>query len=158
MRAHAESQSARVAPRAAVALTLAALFAGSTVHAQHVEDFGAYRVRCNALPSAQLLPSMAQAYGIVRSPERGIVNISVQRTAGGVASDPIRAAVTGTAASLGGERVPLRFREIVEDGAVGYISEFPVGAPDTIRFSITVTPESATSPHTLTFQQDFVPD
>lgn len=142
------------------AIAIAAVLASAAIigHAQYAEDFGAYRVHYSALPSDQLLPAVAKEYGIVRSRERGLLNVAVQRTASGATSDPVRATLDGTATSLGGARVALKFREISEDGAVYYISEFPVSAPDTYRFSISITPENATSPHVLKFSQDFVAD
>ena len=143
-----------IARRVAVSLVVVAVSA----HAQYSEDFGAYRVRYNALPSEQLLPDVAQAYGIVRSQQLGLVNIAVQRSADGDTSAPIRATLNGTATSLGGQRFALKFREIAEDGVVYYIAQFPISAPDTYRFDISVTPESATSPYTLKFGQDFVAD
>ena len=115
-------------------------------------------MRYSALPTEQLLPKVAQAYGIARSRSRGLLNIAVQRSAEGDTSAPVRAALKGTATSLDGQRVSLKFREIAEEGAVYYISEFPVSAPDTYRFSISITPESATSPYVLKFSQDFVAD
>lgn len=144
----------------AIVLLLAALFvvAANAAHAQYAENFGAYRVRYNALPTEHLLPNVAQAYGIPRSPQLGLVNIAVQRSADGDTSSPIRATLNGTATSLAGQRVALKFREIAEDGAVYYIAQFPISAPDTYRFDISITPESATSPYTLKFGQDFVAD
>jgi len=138
----------------AASLTVIATIA----HAQYAENFGAYRVRYNALPTEQLLPDVAQAYGIVRSQQLGLVNIAVQRSADGDASAPIRATLNGTATSLSGQRVELQFREIAEDGAVYYIAQFPISAPDTYRFDISITPESATSPYKLKFSQGFVAD
>jgi hypothetical protein len=132
--------------------------ASSPLCAQNAQDFDAYRVRYNALPTDQLLPDVAKSYGINRSRQRGLLNVAVQKNASGSASDPIRAALDGSATSLGGQRVPLKFREISEDGAVYYISEFPVSPPDTYRFEIKVTPESATTSYTVRFSQDFVAD
>lgn len=161
MRARILRANVRTARSAsATAWLLAALFAVITIaaHAQYAQDFGAYRVRYNALPTGHLLPNVAQTYGIPRSQQLGLVNIAVQRTADGDTSAPIRATLNGTATSLGGQRVALKFREIAEDGAVYYIAQFPISAPDTYRFDISITPESATSPYTLKFGQDFVAD
>jgi len=59
---------------------------------------------------------------------------------------------------MSGQSVALKFREIAEDGTVSYISQFPISAPDTYRFTVVITPEGATSPYTLKFAQDFVGD
>jgi hypothetical protein len=149
-------QDARVAITSLLVIFF--VFGCSAALAQYAEDFGAYRVRYNALPTEHLLPTVAQAYGIVRSNELGLLNIAVQRKADGETSTPIRATLAGTATSLGGQRAALKFREIAEDGAVYYIAQFPISAPDTYRFDISITPESATSPYVLKFGQDFVAD
>ena len=141
----------------AVATASLVLFAHGA-SAQNTQDVGAYSVRYSALPTDRLLPAMANAYGIVRSPERALVNVAVQRIAAGDASSPIRATVSGTAVSLGGERVALKFREIVEEGTASYIAETPIAAPDTLRFDISITPESAGEPFVVKFNQDFVAD
>ena len=140
-----------------LAVAALALFAHGA-SAQYAQDLGAYRVRYSALPTDQLLPAMAKSYGIVRSHDRAIVNIAVQRIASGDASSPIRAAVSGNAVSLGGDSVALKFREIFEEGAASYIAELPVSTPDTYRFTISLTPESETAPVVLKFNQDFVAD
>lgn len=141
---------ARAALIALVALTLAPV----GTRAQYSQDFGPYRVRYSAIPTDRLLPEMARAYGIARSSRRSLVNIAVERVADG-RSDLVHTAVEGTATSLTGERVPLKFREIVESGTVSYIAEFAIDTPDTYRFSIKLTPENASASHRLEFSQDF---
>jgi len=130
---------------------------------QYAETFGDVTVHYSALPTARLLPAMAKAYGIAQSSRRGLVNIAIERKAANGTSTPVRAAVAGKAVSLGGDSAPLKFRELVEDGTVSYLGEFPLSAPDTYTFTITVTPERATPegvapPYTLKFNQDFVAD
>lgn len=142
----------------AFALAVLVLVFAAPLAAQNFEDFDAYRVRYSALPTDRLLAEVATTYGIRRSARRGLLNIAVQRNAAGSTSDPIRSTLSGTATSLGGQRVTLTFREIAEDGAVYYISEFPVSPPDTYRFEIKVTPESATVAYVLRFNKEFVAD
>jgi hypothetical protein len=130
---------------------------------QYEQTFGDMTVHYSALSTARLLPAMAKAYGIARSERRGLVNIAIEKKAAGGKTAPVRATVAGKAASLGGDSAPLRFRELVEDGTVSYISEFPLSAPDTYTFSITVTPETAAPEgaapaYTMKFSQDFVAD
>ncbi len=155
MRRQAASPVTHRPRTAALLLALALAAAASAARADYSEDFGPYRVHYSALPTDRLLPAVAKSYRIDRSRGRGLVNIAVQRAAAGNTSAPIRAAVSGNARPLAGASTELRFREIVEEGAVYYISEFPVSAPDTIRFSISITPEGETSPYLLKFNQDF---
>jgi hypothetical protein len=122
---------------------------------QYEQTFGDMTVHYSALSTERLLPAMAKSYGIARSDNRGLVNIAIERKAADGKTTPVRAAVTGTAVSLGGDKAPLKFRELVEEGTVSYLGEFPLSAPDTYTFTITVVPESA-APYTLKFNQDFV--
>jgi hypothetical protein len=125
---------------------------------QYEQDFGTVVAHYSALPTERLLPAMAKSYGIVRSRDRGLVNVAVERKGSENATIPVRATLNGRAVSVSGQTIDLRFRELAEAGTVSYISEFPVSAPDTYRFTITITPENATSPYTLKFTQDFVGD
>ena len=125
---------------------------------QYEQDFGGVIAHYSALPTERLLPAMAKSYGIVQSRDRGLVNIAIERKGAENATIPVRAAVDGRAVSISGQTVELRFREIAEDGTVSYISEFPISAPDTYRFTIAISPDGATSPYTLKFTQDFVGD
>jgi hypothetical protein len=98
---------------------------------------------------------MAKHYGIPRSRDRGLVNLALERSG---TMESVRAAVSGTATALSGEKKEIRFREIVEEGTVSYLGEFALAAPDSYTFTIAITPENATAPYTLKFTQDFVRD
>jgi hypothetical protein len=125
---------------------------------QYEQTFGDMTVHYSALSTERLLPAMAKSYGIERSASRGLVNIAIDAKAPGGKTASVRASVAGKAVSVGGDSATLKFRELVEDGTVSYIGEFPLSAPDTYTFTITITPESAAPAYTLKFNQDFVAD
>jgi uncharacterized protein DUF4426 len=131
-------------------------------HSQYEQTFGAATVHYSALSTERLLPAMAKSYGITQSANRGLVNVAIEQKTADGKTTPVHATVTGNADSVGGDSAPLKFRELVEDGTVSYISEFPLSAPDTYTFTITIVPESAAAkgpaPYTLKFSQDFVGD
>jgi hypothetical protein len=136
--------------RAALGLVLALLpFAASS---QYQQTFGDVVAHYSALSTERLLPDMAKHYGIARERNRGLVNLALER-AGNAAS--VRATVTGTATSIAGDKQPIHFRELVEDGTVSYLGEFVLSAPDTYTFAIAITPENGAA-YTLKFTQDFV--
>ena len=141
---------------AAIAFVLALIPAAA--RSQYEQDFGTVIAHYSALPTERLLPAMAKSYAIVQSRDRGLVNIAIERKGAENATIPMHAVVDGRAVSISGQTVELRFREIAEEGTVSYISEFPISAPDTYRFTIGITPEGATTPYTLKFNQDFVAD
>jgi len=123
---------------------------------QYEQTFGDMTVHYSAIPTERLLAPMAKSYGIARSASRGLVNIAIDRKGADGRTTSVRASVAGKAVSLGGDSAPLRFRELVEDGTVSYIGEFPLSAPDTYTFTIDITPEGTAPPYTLKFNQDFV--
>lgn len=122
---------------------------------QYEQTFGDMTVHYSALPTTRLLPAMAKSYGIAQSASRGLLNIAIDRKASDGKTMSVRASVAGKAVSVGGDSAPLKFRELVEDGTVSYIGEFPLSAPDTYTFTVTITPENAPA-YTLKFNQDFV--
>ena len=144
--------------RRAATIGLALALLPFAARSQYEQTFGDMTVHYSALSTARLLPAMAKSYGITQSDSRGLVNVAIERKAADGKTTPVRAALTGNAASLGGDRTPLKFRELVEDGTVSYIGEFPLSAPDTYTFTITIVPESAAPAYMLKFNQDFVAD
>lgn len=123
---------------------------------QYEQTFGDMTVHYSALPTERLLPAMAKSYGIERSARRGLVNIAIEQKTSSATTSSVRASVSGKAVSVGGDSSTLKFRELVEEGTVSYIGEFPLSAPDTYTFTVTITPEGAAPPYTLKFNQDFV--
>lgn len=142
---------------ASIAFVLALLLPASA-RPQYEQDFGAVSVSYNALRSDRLLPEMAKRYGIVRSRDRAIVNLAVQDKRSDGSMKTLHAAISGFAVSLGGERTDISFREIAENGAISYVGQFPISAPDTYRFTISALPEAAPVPYTVVFSQDFPGD
>ena len=141
---------------ASIGLALALLpFAARS---QYEQTFGDMTVHYSALSTTRLLPAMAKSYGITQSSRRGLVNVAIERKAADGKTTPVHAAVSGNAASIGGDTAPLKFRELIEDGTVSYIGEFALSAPDTYTFTITITPDNTAPPYTLKFNQDFVAD
>jgi hypothetical protein len=139
----------------AAALGLALTLLPFAARSQYEQTLGDLTVHYSAISTQHLLPDMAKHYGITRSAARGLVNVAIERASGDAKTTPVRATLTGKAISLGGDTMPLAFRELVEDGTVSYIGEFPLSAPDTYTFAITITPENGTA-QTLKFSQDFV--
>ncbi|MET0232581.1 MAG: DUF4426 domain-containing protein, partial [Rhodanobacteraceae bacterium] len=85
--------------RASVGLVLALL--PFTASSQYREEFGNVVAHYSAISTEHLLPEMAKHYGIARSRDRGLVNIALERTG---TTDSVRAAVSGTATAISGEK------------------------------------------------------
>jgi Domain of unknown function (DUF4426) len=138
---------------AAAAVLLLMLFPARG-RAEQLQRFGAYQVHYNAL-SADMLPAeVARQYQFTRSSKQGLVNIAVQTLDGSA----VAARISGSAATLGGQRSELAMREIREADAIYYLGEFPVRGRDTLNFNLQITPEGSTQSYTLKFSKNYVTD
>jgi hypothetical protein len=121
-----------------------------------VEQDG-YRVHYAALPTTQIAPAAARAYGVRPARNRGLVLVNVQRAAaGGTRSVP--ALASGAARSLSGHVERLAFRGVRDGDAWDAIAEFQFLDQEWITFDVEVTPEGAARPLRVRFQQQFYSD
>lgn len=117
-------------------ITLLILFQ-SISHAESSSMVGDYIVHYNAISTESLPPSVARVYGITRSKNRGLLNISVLKKGGGFQG--VEADIDVSATNLTGQLRNINVRKIQEENAVYYISEFSVADRETLDFSIKVT-------------------
>ena len=134
---------------------LAALAVPLAAHAEQSRQFGDFEVHYNALSSSQLTPAIARGYGIERSPQRGIVTLSVLVRKKGIVGTPVKATLTGSAVNPNQQRSDLSFREIAEHDAVYYIGEFSKTARDTIKFKVSIQTADHPKAETLEFTKEF---
>lgn len=135
----------------AVVLLLTAELAAAE---QFIEDKD-YVVHYSAFTSTLLTPEVASAYGLMRSRQRGIVNISVQRKQPGGHPKSILAQLKGYTGQLGGSEIPLDFQVVEEGDAIYYLAEFRVGDGDKLNFDIKVSPTPESRPLKVSFSQSF---
>jgi hypothetical protein len=119
-------------------LALIPVLFAPVVQAEQAEKFGNLEVHYNAMLSTDLLPDVAKAYKIDRSPTRGIVTVSVlKKNAMGMAQ-PVPARLTAYMVNLSNQLGDISMREIREGNAVYYLGEFRVVPPNTLKFTVTV--------------------
>ena len=143
-----------VRPIQIVTLFLACLVALPAV-AERSNSFGDYQIHYNALTTNLIDPSVARAYGIIRSKNRARVNVAVLRRVMGNAAQPVRATVKLEAVNLNAQLRTIEMRELNEGGAIYYIGEIPIDHNETLNFKLEVTPQGETASHTTNFKQDF---
>ena len=118
-------------------------------------DIGDHVVHFRALPTDQLPPDVAKAYGIDRSPERAMLNVSVLQEADNKA---VTAEVTVNVVNLTGQLKNVAMRQIDEGDAIYYIGETRVANRETLVFDISVKPEGVNVPSQVRFQRQFFTD
>ena len=137
-------------------LLLAALVFATDGAAQQSQDFGDYVVHYNALNTNLIPPQVAQAYGIARSANRALLNVTVLKKVMDTPGSPTSAKVTASGTNLTGQRREIELREIKEPGgAVYYVGEFPVHNLETYLFDVLVGVEGEAQPLEVRFKQQF---
>lgn len=119
------------------------------------QTFDDYTIHLNAFNSDTLQPSMAKAYNIIRSKNRGLLTISVVKKSDSTSGLPVKARVQAKATNLTGQLKDIEIREIHDGDAVYYISIFPVADKEVLDFTIHVKPENDGGPYVVQMRQQF---
>jgi len=125
---------------------------------QFVED-DQYVVHYSAFNSSMLTPDVAKTYDLMRSRQRAIMNISVQKKMpGGATPKAVMAQLEGYTGALGGSERQLDFKVITEGDAIYYLAEFLIGNGEKLNFDIKVKPTPDHTPIKVSFSQEFFQD
>lgn len=122
------------------------------------QEFGDYVVHFNAFRTDQLSSEIAKIYGIVRSKERAMLNVSIMKKEEGKRAAAVPGVVTATATNLTGQFKTASVREIREGMAIYYIAELSVANAEILTFKIEVIPENESEPFSIRFQKQFFAD
>lgn len=136
-------------------ISAALLVAFSLAARANSMQVGDLYVYYNALPSTELTPQVARQYGITRSANRALLNVSVRRGEPG-ADVAVPAQVLAVATNLAGQRNGVKMREVRDGDALYYLGEVPVGGQDTLTFELEVTVQGQ-APVRTAFRQEFFP-
>ncbi len=139
-------------------LALALLMTAELAAAEQFVEDKDYVVHYSAFTSTLLTPEVASAYGLMRSRQRGIINIAVQRKQPGGSPKAVMAQLVGFTGQLGGSEIPLDFKVVEEGDAIYYLAEFRVHDGDELNFDIKVKPTPETVPLKISFSQSFYAD
>ncbi len=115
-------------------------------------DIGDHIVHFSAQSTDQLPPDVARAYGIVRSKNRAMLNVSVIKEGTTIV---VPAEVTVRTVNLAGQLKNVTMRKIQEQEAIYYIGETAVANRETLVFNISITPEGATKASDVRFTRKF---
>ncbi|WP_016704846.1 DUF4426 domain-containing protein [Pseudomonas chlororaphis] len=128
----------------------ASAMAAEPIKGERQEVFGDMTVHYNTFNSTFLQPDIAKAAELVRSKNQGVINVSVLK-----AGKPLVAQVTGTVKDLTSQSVPLKFKQVTEQGAIYYIAQYPVEQQETRTFEIKV--QTGDTINTINFNQELFP-
>jgi Domain of unknown function (DUF4426) len=122
------------------------------------EVFGDFEVHFNALRTDQLAPEVARAYGIERSANRVMLNVSLLRRDADGRTTPVDGTVTATARNLNGQLKNLAMRRITEGASVYFIGEVGISGTEILVFDIDTAPSGAPSVYSVQLKREFVAD
>ena len=118
-------------------------------------DIGTHVVHFSAQSTDQLPPAVARAYGIVRSKNRAMLNVSIIDSE---TDHSVTAQLTVKTRNLTGQLKNVVMRKITEQEAIYYIGETPVANRETLIFDISVKPDGIDKPAELRFKRQFYSD
>ena len=124
--------------------------AADVIKGERKETFGDVTVHYNTFNSTFLTPDIAKSAELVRSKNQGVINISVLKE-----GKPLMAQVSGSVKDLTSQTVPLKFKQITEQGAIYYIAQFPVDQQEVRTFDIKV--QTGDKINTINFNQELFP-
>lgn len=121
------------------------------------KDFGNYEVHFNALRTDELNADIARVYGIQRSRNRVMLNVTVLRKeAEHAPRKPVEATVDVDAYNLNGQLKDLEMRRVSEGEAIYSIGEVSIAGTEILVFDIMVTPTGESTPFNVKLKREFV--
>ena len=124
--------------------------AADVIKGERKETFGDVTVHYNTFNSTFLTPDIAKSAELARSKNQGVINVSVIKD-----GKPLISKVSGTVKDLTSQSVPLKFKQITEQGAIYYIAQYPVDQQEVRTFDIKV--QTGDKTNTISFQQELFP-
>jgi hypothetical protein len=119
------------------------------------QDFGDFEVHYNALRTDELSAGVARAYGIERSSNRVMLNVSLLRKNPDGSTTPVDGRVTATAYNLNGQLKDLQMRRITEGTSVYFIGEVGISGNEILVFDIDAAPLDQTAKYSVQFKREF---
>ena len=118
-------------------------------------DFGNFEVHYNAIRSDELSAEVARAYGIERSANRVMLNVSLLQKNPDGRTVPIDGTVTAVAYNLNGQLKDLKLRRITEGSSIYFIGEVGISGDEILVFDISAAPLGQSAKYAVQFKREF---
>jgi hypothetical protein len=123
------------------------------------KEFGNYELHYNAMRTDRLSADVARAYGIQRSKNRVLLNVTMLRKdADQAPRRPVEGAVSVDAYNLNGQLKDIQMRRISEGNAIYYIGEVAISGNEILVFDIKATPTNEANAITAKLKREFFID
>jgi len=101
---------------------------------------GDYTIHYSVINSSFIQAETATQYGLKRSKNIALLNISVIKKSEKEQATAVIANVFGHASNLVGQLKGLSFREVKEDNAIYYLATFPINNAERLKFELKIQP------------------
>lgn len=88
------------------------------------------------VPTMELTAEAAKNYNVERSPNRGLLTVTLVKKAKSGKNETLAGQVYAGAINLRNNLSNIPIREVQDKGSIYYLGEFQVTAPDTLRFLV----------------------
>jgi hypothetical protein len=122
------------------------------------KDFGNFEIHYNAVRTDELTPDVARAYGIERSGNRVLLNVSMLAKGTDGRTTPVDGAVAATAYNLNGQLKDLEMRRVQEGDSVYFIGEVGISGNEILVFDIDAKPRDGSGTYAVKFKREFFAD
>ena len=117
------------------------LLTSSAVFAENSTKVDGYTIHHNIITTDFLSDDVARSYGITRSKNRALLNVSVIKDKESSTGTPVSANIQANMTNIYGQQSSLNLREIREEKAIYYIGTFLVRNGESLNFHLDVKPE-----------------
>jgi len=121
-------------------------------------DFDNFEIHYNALRTDELTPAVARAYGIERSGNRVLLNVSLLAKGPDGRTTPVDGQVTATARNLNGQLKNLELRRVQEGTSIYFIGEVGISGNEILVFDIDASPRDGDGPYSVQLKREFFAD
>ena len=117
--------------------------------------FGDFTVNYNVYPSSFLKSEIANALKLRQSPNQGVITIAARKAQADGSEQPIKANIQVRTRNIIGRVHTARLIEVVDDGHIYYMGNFPITQNETTQFEIEVLPAGNGPSHRFAFSRLF---
>jgi len=123
-------------------------------HTKTSIEYADHIVYFNAFPTDSLPAQMTKQYGLKRSKNYAMINVSVMEKGAGIPTG-VKSTVTGNLKNLMGQTRAIEFREIKEGKAIYYIAQIGVQSKEIVNFNIDIKPDGGSEKYESKFSKKF---
>ncbi len=134
------------------------LLTSSAVFAENSTKVDGYTIHHNIITTDFLSDDVARSYGITRSKNRALLNVSVIKDKESSTGTPVSANIQANMTNIYGQQSSLNLREIREEKAIYYIGTFLVRNGESLNFHLDVKPEGESKYSPAAFSEEFFID